>query len=827
MATKAIESLFCEATLYLLKTASPIRKITLARLPFHHFGFSCSVPANFVAERDELPANKRPLTLFATCREPANSTLYQLWKRSLPVLPFIEKLIDHAKAKPRYQDLLHTWRAEPYFDTSGAAARAKPPVSFTQAEIATAQKQLIAIGIDPKRPWVCLCIREDGYLQERLGQSVSDANQYRQSSIERFDPAVRYLLNQGLQVVKMGVSTRQRLTSAENAPGYIDYSQGERSAFLDIYLVSACRLYLGDSDGLVNVARLFHRPVVVANWIPVSLANTARANCLLLFKRLRDLRTGKVLSFAQLRLNGLDELLDTADYATHQLEPLENDAEDILEATRFMVERNFACPETNLAETLATLRFREPLRAMVSPAFVQKHRNLFTDYNKNILTAIATEQLGRAISLAKQLDRPEAKEPWLTRIASIACSWNTLPKTRAQTIVPTRDVPLCYLPHHDWNYAELQGAGQRALAQQIPIANARSRQISSSKPRKSGPIRIAYLSHDFRSHSAGVPLWPIMNRHTPDRFSVFALTIGDRPDFSSTVKCIDFSRLDSQEQIRITRELDIDLLVNATDHLPHSPVELLLAKPARTTIAAWGYLPILDSRINDAFLTDDTVFRELATPPDMIRSTIPVYHLQAPDLSGFPKAAEVAPVIAAFNNTYKLNDALFATWLNILKQAPGSTLLMPQTNRYAMKRLKRRTRKSGISIDRVRFVERMERKDHLQRLASCSLALDNPFMGSGGQLFDALESGIPAITLLTSLPCHRSGESILRAINLEQYIADDLAQYEEMALEILTLPTSAQSAKKRFREAYNDYRSTGFAQAFEAYETQLQTLVGR
>jgi putative glycosyltransferase (TIGR04372 family) len=135
-------------------------------------------------------------------------------------------------------------------------------------------------------------VREAGYSPD------DDAlHAYRNCDIHRFLPALREIRSRGGWIVRLGDPSMRRLPKME---GMIDYAHSSlRSDWMDVFLCAACRLFVGTSSGLCNVASVFGRPSCLANLAPLSTVLPYGAGDLGIPKLLYSEREQRYLSFAE------------------------------------------------------------------------------------------------------------------------------------------------------------------------------------------------------------------------------------------------------------------------------------------------------------------------------------------------------------------------------------------------------------------------------------------------------------------------------------------------------------------------------------------------
>lgn len=128
-------------------------------------------------------------------------------------------------------------------------------VSINKRKKLVAERWRERIGL-PKDAWfVCLHVRESGFHK--------DQGYWRNGSIDNYIGAIEEVTSRGGWVVRMGDASMKKLPAMERV---IDYPFTEaKSDLMDVYLISECRSYIGVHSGILSVAMLFQRPIILTN----------------------------------------------------------------------------------------------------------------------------------------------------------------------------------------------------------------------------------------------------------------------------------------------------------------------------------------------------------------------------------------------------------------------------------------------------------------------------------------------------------------------------------------------------------------------------------
>lgn len=122
-----------------------------------------------------------------------------------------------------------------------------------------AQKLRREMGI-PQEDWfVCLHVREGGYYNFKEGIEKFNRN----ATPSNFIKGIKYINDKGGWVVRLGDSSMTKLPKIDK---FIDYPHSKfKSDIMDIYLVQECRFLLCTVSGILPLAALFQKPIILTN----------------------------------------------------------------------------------------------------------------------------------------------------------------------------------------------------------------------------------------------------------------------------------------------------------------------------------------------------------------------------------------------------------------------------------------------------------------------------------------------------------------------------------------------------------------------------------
>ncbi len=144
----------------------------------------------------------------------------------------------------------------------------KPSIEFSKVEISTINKSLKKIGIKNKQKFVCIVIRDDKYLKKKIPHLDYSYHDYRDSEINDYINAIKFLIKKGYFVLRMGKSQKKKMIFKDKK--FCDYAFSNlRSDLLDVWLMSNCEFCLSTGTGLDQISRVFNKPIFFVNHLPL------------------------------------------------------------------------------------------------------------------------------------------------------------------------------------------------------------------------------------------------------------------------------------------------------------------------------------------------------------------------------------------------------------------------------------------------------------------------------------------------------------------------------------------------------------------------------
>ena len=315
-----------------------------------------------------------------------------------------------------------------------------------------------------------------------------------------------------------------------------------------------------------------------------------------------------------------------------------------------------------------------------------------------------------------------------------------------------------------------------------------------------GRLRIGYLSTDFCRHAMSFLIAELLELHDREKFEVFGYCAS--PEDGSDIRARVIAAMDHHVVIREMsdeaaarriRADEIDILIDLNGLTRGARVGVLRWKPAPVQITYLGYigpipLPELDYILCDEVTIPPELEAAYQPRPLRIEGCYQANDSQVPVLPQVSRAEAGLPdegfVYACVSHHYKITEAMWQGWCEILEQVPGSVLWLVDDNPESRAALTARWLAAGLGAERLIFAPRVDPARYRARLALADLFLDTTPYNAGTIASDALRMGLPLLTLQGHAFAARMASSLLTAVGLTECITTSMADYVERAVSI-------------------------------------------
>ncbi|RYF40789.1 MAG: glycosyltransferase, partial [Comamonadaceae bacterium] len=383
-----------------------------------------------------------------------------------------------------------------------------------------------------------------------------------------------------------------------------------------------------------------------------------------------------------------------------------------------------------------------------------------------------------AITLAVHTQSHEC----LARLARAACEdleddpWTSGAALYAASLSPQTQVAALALQARDW----YRGLKVRSGLARLPLVP----QPPAADPRP----RIAYVASQLHYSL----LARVLAAHAPDRAEIFLFTNHPCPGLPPHVRLHPLEPEALAESCAANR---IDVAIDAGGlHPVEGQFELLRAYARRVASVQIGWLGCWGSAggLFDALLAD-----QASVPPQQE----PHYEeevlrleggqwcwdppLSAPATSTPPLLALGSPTFGVTARSLRLGAACLDAFARVVAAVPRSTIrfIGEVAGDWPLRRkIVQRMQAQGVDAGQVLFDPFMPYAEYLQWFARVDVVLDS-FPGNGGlSMLDPLWMGVPVVTLAGGWAGARQGASLLASIGLAQWVAQDAAQFQSLAV---------------------------------------------
>jgi predicted O-linked N-acetylglucosamine transferase (SPINDLY family) len=156
--------------------------------------------------------------------------------------------------------------------------------------------------------------------------------------------------------------------------------------------------------------------------------------------------------------------------------------------------------------------------------------------------------------------------------------------------------------------------------------------------------------------------------------------------------------------------------------------------------------------------------------------------------------------------------------MEALLVAPRAVLWLYANHPRVHANLRAEAARHGVADHRLIFAPSVAHDAHLGRLRCVDLALDTLPTGSHTTGVDALWAGVPLLTCRGATFAGRVGASLLKGVQLDELVTEDLGHYRRRLVELVCRPSQLRDYAahlERGRRTLPLWDTRGFAADFE------------
>ncbi|MCC6417944.1 MAG: tetratricopeptide repeat protein, partial [Gemmataceae bacterium] len=279
----------------------------------------------------------------------------------------------------------------------------------------------------------------------------------------------------------------------------------------------------------------------------------------------------------------------------------------------------------------------------------------------------------------------------------------------------------------------------------------------ANNPDPDRPLRVGYVSADFRHHSAGFLVLPVLKAHDRAQVQVYCYSGVSKPDYlTERFRALadvwhDMYDLDDDALEALIRRDEIDVLVDLSGHSAGNRLTVFAREPAPVQVTAWGYATGTGLDTMHYFMADPIVvppearaayFEEVVNLPSVLCYEPPD---AAPPVAPPPSLANGYVTFGAFNRMEKVSPGVRDAWAAVMLRVPDARLIV-KTGRVstdaACQQLVDDLVARGVARERIELRGNTSHQEHLAAHGDIDILLDTFPHGGGVTSVEALLMGV-------------------------------------------------------------------------------------
>ncbi|MBC9880257.1 tetratricopeptide repeat protein [Bradyrhizobium sp. INPA01-394B] len=335
-------------------------------------------------------------------------------------------------------------------------------------------------------------------------------------------------------------------------------------------------------------------------------------------------------------------------------------------------------------------------------------------------------------------------------------------------------------------------------------------------PRQLDPDRrivIGYVSAELWYHSAAFALLPLLRHRDRAKFEVVCYScLPTQDEVTASFKqladvWVDTWQLSDDELVERIQADKVDILIDVSGHTTGNRLPVFARKPAPIQVSGFGHAS------GTGLQTMDYVFADPIFIPESAR------HLLAEKVYDLPCLNTIDPIVdvpqselpmlrnghvtfGVFNRINKISDDAIRVWSKVMREVTGSRIIIKHTlldDPLVREGLVARFVAHGVAEENITCLGSTSRHEHLGAFAQVDISLD-PFPQNGGiSTWESLYAGVPVVAKLGNASSSRAGGSIVAAVGLEDWVAEDDEGYAAIACRYAAQPDDLAKLRAELR----------------------------
>lgn len=372
-------------------------------------------------------------------------------------------------------------------------------------------------------------------------------------------------------------------------------------------------------------------------------------------------------------------------------------------------------------------------------------------------------------------------------------------------------------------------------------AEARSLASFRNDPKPDRRIRLGLLSADFHhQHPVNIFMQPILARIDQDRFEVFVYHTGIAHDDQTLLakrRVNHWVAASTMNDLQLARRIEadgIDLLLDLSGHTSLNRMAMLSKRVAPVQATFLGYpgstgVPNIDWILTDPVVApagaEDLFSEKVMRLPNTVFCYAPEVDYPYPV---YGEAHAKRPItFGSFNNVPKLTPHSIRLWSAVLHEVPDSRLILKAPSfkdEQAIRVFRERFVAEGVAPERIEFRGPVGLNEMMAEYADVDIALDTVPYNGGTTTLQALWMGVPVIVKAGTNFVSRMGASFMQAAGLGDWVAQNDAEYVQIAAQMAKDRAALLTLKQGLRDRLLESPAWNIETYTRDFEKALQTM---
>ena len=420
------------------------------------------------------------------------------------------------------------------------------------------------------------------------------------------------------------------------------------------------------------------------------------------------------------------------------------------------------------------------------------------------------KSLDICLELASDSDYKNRAFELKVRIEQITCNWDNYVQT--QQLLKSNQVTVHPFLHISSVSNEISNYENACTWGKNNMSSLIKKEITKTDDK----IRLGFLCGEIRNHPTFYLMKNFFKNLDKDIFSIYMFSYNHEADKKLNIEqdfneFVDITALSTTESTNKIQSYDLDILIDLTTIISHNRSNIINQDIAKITIAYLAFPGTTGSQIYDYILTDNIV-----TPLDNQKYFteqflyLPKsYQINNGDINtdiknkrsdfGLPNEGII---LGCLNQSFKLDPIFFDIWLTIMKNHE-STFLWLLDYGYEMRENIKKFIDKRIDSKRIIYADRINYERHLKRIQHIDIALDTRIYNGHTTTIEMIQAGVPLVTLKGSHFASRVSSSILKNLELDDFITESYEEYESKIISLINKDECA-SAKNLIKQKINN-----------------------